>query len=80
MESKRFNPTILRKIREKIISVLKQSDIELQKHYQLSSINELSPNFTLTPILRSATPQSTTGNTSRIKKVLVEFFDESITF
>ncbi len=74
-----LNTTILRKIRDKIISVLKAADVDLQKHYQLSAINEVSTTFTLTVLMKSPTPRAINGRLGTLKEILSKEF-QGITF
>lgn len=75
MQTNYFDAGTLRKFRDQIISALKGNDVEFQRHYQLSSVNQLSTVFILTlTTLRLAVNRSANATISKIKPVLQERF------
>jgi hypothetical protein len=69
-----LNSTILRKLRDRIISALRVNDVDYQKHYSLSSVNQVAANFLLTLVLKSGTTPAINSRMSRLKTILSQEF------
>lgn len=74
MTAQSFNTSILRKLREGIISSLRNADIYHQKHYTISAVNQLSTTFDITIAGKSTRESTEKARLSKIKDTIKKQF------
>lgn len=69
-ETKALNATVLRKIRDKVISLLQAKKISTPNHYKISAVNETAPTF-IVSLIRNSAKSTTLKNSSHVSQVNV---------